>query len=141
MVIAGELALGSLVAFLTYVWILADPAVAIGWVVNALQRGHSSLVRLYELIELDSTLVVAHSEPTSEPARTLQVRNLRFKFPPLHASARTALAEQDAHNEEPFELFIDRLDLRTGMRLGYLLNFAEAMMKTGITRTVNSLPE
>jgi GxxExxY protein len=29
----------------------------------------------------------------------------------------------------------------TGMRLGYLLNFGEAMMKTGITRTVNGLPE
>ncbi len=29
----------------------------------------------------------------------------------------------------------------TGMRLGYLLNFGEALMKRGITRTVNSLPE
>ncbi len=29
----------------------------------------------------------------------------------------------------------------TGMRLGYLLNFGEAMMKTGIIRTVNGLPE
>jgi len=29
----------------------------------------------------------------------------------------------------------------TGMRLGYLLNFGEAMMKSGITRTVNGLPE
>jgi len=27
----------------------------------------------------------------------------------------------------------------TGMRLGYLLNFGEAMMKTGITRTVNGI--
>ena len=29
----------------------------------------------------------------------------------------------------------------TGMRLGYLLNFGEATMKHGITRTVNNLPE
>ena len=29
----------------------------------------------------------------------------------------------------------------TGMRLGYLLNFGEDMMKRGITRTVNGLPE
>jgi len=29
----------------------------------------------------------------------------------------------------------------TGKRLGYLLNFGEAMMKHGITRTVNGLPE
>ena len=29
----------------------------------------------------------------------------------------------------------------TGMKLGYLLNFGEAMMKCGITRTVNGLPE
>ncbi len=28
-----------------------------------------------------------------------------------------------------------------GMRLGFLLNFGEAMMKHGITRTVNGLPE
>jgi len=33
-------------------------------------------------------------------------------------------------------------DLRfTGMRLGYLLNFAEALMKDGMTRTVNRLIE
>ena len=29
----------------------------------------------------------------------------------------------------------------TGMKLGYLLNFGEAMMKRGITRTVNGLPD
>ena len=29
----------------------------------------------------------------------------------------------------------------TGMKLGYLLNFSEAMMKNGITRTVNRLIE
>ncbi len=29
----------------------------------------------------------------------------------------------------------------TGMRLGYLLNFGEALMKNGITRTVNRLIE
>jgi GxxExxY protein len=29
----------------------------------------------------------------------------------------------------------------TGMRLGYLLNFGEDMMKRGIARTVNGLPE
>ncbi len=29
----------------------------------------------------------------------------------------------------------------TGMRLGYLLNFSEALMKNGITRTVNQLTE
>ena len=29
----------------------------------------------------------------------------------------------------------------TGMKLGYLLNFGEAMMKHGITRIVNGLPE
>lgn len=29
----------------------------------------------------------------------------------------------------------------TGMRLGYLLNFAEALMKNGVVRTVNHLAE
>jgi len=29
----------------------------------------------------------------------------------------------------------------TGMKLGYLLNFGEALMKRGITRTVNGLAE
>ena len=29
----------------------------------------------------------------------------------------------------------------TGMKLGYLLNFGDALMKDGITRTVNGLPE
>jgi len=29
----------------------------------------------------------------------------------------------------------------TGMKLGYLLNFGEALMKNGITRTVNGFPD
>ncbi len=29
----------------------------------------------------------------------------------------------------------------TGMRLGFLLNFGEALMKNGITRTANGMPE
>jgi hypothetical protein len=29
----------------------------------------------------------------------------------------------------------------TGMKLGFLLNFGEAVMKNGITRTVNGLEE
>ena len=29
----------------------------------------------------------------------------------------------------------------TGLKLGYLLNFGEALMKDGITRTVNGLEE
>lgn len=43
---------------------------------------------------------------------------------------------QPAHNKQ-----IQTYLRLTGCRLGYLLNFGEALMKDGITRAVNNLPE
>ncbi len=67
-VIAGKLTLGGFVAFTTYLGMLTWPAIAIGWVLNMIQRGAASMGRIGEL--LDETAQIA-SPPT---ARAVEIR-------------------------------------------------------------------
>jgi len=49
-VIAGKLSLGELVAFTGYLSLLVWPLTALGWVINLLERGRASLMRIVELL-------------------------------------------------------------------------------------------
>jgi ATP-binding cassette subfamily B protein len=128
MVMRGELALGALVAFMTYVWILADPAIAIGWVMNALQRGYSALLRLFEVMDHAGLSRRGGAMPVPEPERApclpavvgcltqVQVRGLRFTYPQVQAAESDLQA--DAGPERTFILQVDELALEPGKRLG-----------------------
>ena len=50
-VMVGRISLGALVAFLAYLEILIWPAIAIGWVVNLIQRGLASLGRIGTVLD------------------------------------------------------------------------------------------
>jgi ATP-binding cassette subfamily B protein len=49
--LAGRITLGSFVMFNTYMGMLVWPMIAMGWVVNLMQRGTASLNRIRELLE------------------------------------------------------------------------------------------
>jgi ATP-binding cassette subfamily B multidrug efflux pump len=49
-VLAGRISMGSFVMFNTYMGILVWPMIALGWVVNLMQRGGASLNRLNEIL-------------------------------------------------------------------------------------------
>jgi len=97
-VLSGTMALGSFVAFITYVGILAEPFIAIGWVVNAMQRGMSALERIFEIIDEPLTELLPANDPETD-APLLKVKNLKFNYP-------------------GFALEIDHIELKAGQFLG-----------------------
>ena len=65
LVIHGELSLGALVAFETYLGFLMWPLMAFGWVLNVVQRGNASMSRLTELLD---------AQPAKTDTETLENR-------------------------------------------------------------------
>ena len=50
-VVHGRISLGNFVAFSTYTVMLTWPVIALGWVVNLVQRGRASVVRIREVLD------------------------------------------------------------------------------------------
>jgi ATP-binding cassette subfamily B protein len=57
LVVAGEITLGELVAFIAYLHILAWPIMALGWMISIYQRGKAALTRLGEIFDTQSDIV------------------------------------------------------------------------------------
>jgi ATP-binding cassette subfamily B protein len=55
-VLRGSISLGSFVMFLSYMGLLVWPMIALGWVVNLMQRGTASLERINELLHQEPDL-------------------------------------------------------------------------------------
>lgn len=82
MTIAGTITTGDFVAFISYLYLISWPMMALGWVADLFQRGVTSLARIQTLLhEKPSILPVA--EPLSVPIRdgAIQVEDLTFAFP------------------------------------------------------------
>jgi len=81
-VVAGQLSIGDLVAFLGYLHLLAWPTMALGWMLSVLQRGRASMQRLNELFAVAPAI-------TSPPGATapgqvrgeLAFRGVTFRYP------------------------------------------------------------
>lgn len=65
-VLAGEMTLGTFLMFNVYMGTLAWPMIALGWVVNLMQRGTASLERLQQLFE-ERPAIHAPARPTPVP--------------------------------------------------------------------------
>ena len=82
LVIEGRLTIGSFVAFISYLYMLIWPMMAIGWVANLVQRGMTSLRRIHHLLEQQP---VVDPGPTlllpAAPATTYTCRGLHFTYP------------------------------------------------------------
>jgi ATP-binding cassette subfamily B protein len=63
-VLQGRITMGSFVMFNTYMGILVWPMIALGWVVNLMQRGGASLHRLHEIL-LEQPTIAAPPHPVS----------------------------------------------------------------------------
>ena len=55
-VLAGRISVGSFVMFNTYMGMLVWPMIALGWVVNLMQRGSASLERINEILREQPTI-------------------------------------------------------------------------------------
>jgi ATP-binding cassette subfamily B protein len=103
MVIAKTMTLGSFFAFQAYLFKLAWPMMAIGWVLNLFQRSKASMIRCREILD---EAPAEHQAETSEriiPENSeLKVESLSYTFPD---------AENPALDDISFEL-------REGQTLG-----------------------
>lgn len=80
-VIAGELSLGEFIAFNGYLAMLIWPTVIMGWVLNLIQRGAASFLRLSHVLEARPSVVDPDS--AALPGRLLgaiELRGLRFGY-------------------------------------------------------------
>jgi ATP-binding cassette subfamily B protein len=83
-VMAGRMTVGELVAFNSYVMMLAWPMIAFGWVTNLVQRGRASWKRILEILEAepainDARVTRAHLQPT-DLTGAISIRGLTFAF-------------------------------------------------------------
>jgi len=81
LVILRQITLGDFVAFISYLYMLVWPMMAIGWVTNLVQRGTTSLRRIHELLSSTATLpdIPVVEERHLEPVFSL--RSLTFSYP------------------------------------------------------------
>jgi ATP-binding cassette, subfamily B, multidrug efflux pump len=79
----GQISLGALIAFYTFLGILVWPMIALGWVTNIFQRGAASIGRLNYILQAQPQIddraarVLAGTSPKGE----IEFRNLTFTYP------------------------------------------------------------
>ena len=79
----GQISLGALIAFYSFLGLLVWPMIALGWVTNIFQRGAASMGRLNYILRAqpqidDRNAAIASNTPV---AGEVEFRNLTFTFP------------------------------------------------------------
>lgn len=82
LVINNQIDLGQYVEFLLYLGLLTWPILAIGWVVNVLQRGIASLKRINKILDAEPDIKDSEDAVYVEGLKpTIEFRNLDFTYP------------------------------------------------------------
>lgn len=82
-VIQHQISVGDFVAFLTYMFMLTWPIIALGWVVNLIERGTASTVRVHELLTAKPAIDESHAKPELAGVRLegeIRFNNLSFAY-------------------------------------------------------------
>ncbi len=85
--LSGRITLGSFVMFNTYMGMLIWPMIAMGWVVNLMQRGTASLKRVNELLAAKSG-IAAPPRPAAIPhplRGEIEFRDVELRYPAVLA--------------------------------------------------------
>ncbi len=79
----GQISLGALIAFYSYLGLLVWPMIALGWVTNIFQRGAASMGRLNYILRAQPQIDDRHAAvaPNAPIAGEVEFRNLTFTFP------------------------------------------------------------
>jgi len=80
-VLEGTISLGSMVAFVSYLTMLVWPMMALGWIVNILQRGSASMNRLDEIFAQQPDIVSPQRATKVPEVKDLEFRRLNFAYP------------------------------------------------------------
>jgi ATP-binding cassette subfamily B multidrug efflux pump len=79
----GQISLGALISFYTYLGLLVWPMIALGWVTNIFQRGAASMGRLNYILRAQPQIDDrgARIPPGTSPKGEIEFRNLTFTYP------------------------------------------------------------
>jgi len=82
-VLTGQMSLGSLITFNTYLGFLVWPMIALGWVTNIFQRGAASMGRLNYILTAKPQIDDRHAKIPrgSQIAGEIEFRDLTFTYP------------------------------------------------------------
>ena len=87
-VLSGRISVGAFVAFNTYMLMLTWPVIALGWVINIVQRGTASMTRIHEILVAEPTIFdAADAGDSTEIRGEIEFRNLSF----AHAEGQPAV--------------------------------------------------
>src|ERR1700691_71242 len=91
-VLNGRISLGSFVMFNTYMGILVWPMIALGWVVNLMQRGGASLARINQIFAEKPTIAApALPVPMAGVRGEIEFRNVSVAYPSGRALENASL--------------------------------------------------
>nr|WP_320009814.1 ABC transporter transmembrane domain-containing protein [uncultured Desulfobulbus sp.] len=81
LVIQGEITIGSFVAFVSYLYMLIWPMMAVGWVANLFQRGITSLRRINRVLSQKPMVASPPFQPLPEKKQvSYNCKNLSFQY-------------------------------------------------------------
>ncbi|MEA2061934.1 MAG: ABC transporter ATP-binding protein [Thermodesulfobacteriota bacterium] len=89
LVIRDLLSPGELVAFIQYMWLLAWPVIAVGWMINLVERGLSSLKRIEKVVETEPE--VKHNpkaSPVDTPLENIDFHDIVFSYDSVSSNNR-----------------------------------------------------
>jgi ATP-binding cassette subfamily B protein len=79
--IYGYISLGDFVAFNMYLGSLVWPMMAVGWVINNIQRGFASLERIEKVLQEEPEIVDKKTEEVHSLAGDIVIKGLTFTYP------------------------------------------------------------
>ncbi len=89
--LAHRISLGSFVLFNTYMGMLIWPMIALGWVVNLMQRGTASWSRIMELIDEKPTIQRRGTSQCDEVKGEIRFNDVELKYPAGYALKNISL--------------------------------------------------
>ena len=81
LIITGQISLGQFIAFTQYLGLLVWPMIAIGWVINIIQRGRASYKRLNWIVEQVSEVQEPVTPEKADLSKQIEIRDLSFSYP------------------------------------------------------------
>jgi ATP-binding cassette subfamily B protein len=94
-VISGQITLGTFVMFSTYMAMLIWPMIALGWVVNLVQRGLASLSRMRQVLEERPSIAAPAAARRVPSGGDIQLRNVSVIFRGIRALDGVSLMVRD----------------------------------------------
>ncbi|MBW2471298.1 MAG: ABC transporter ATP-binding protein, partial [Deltaproteobacteria bacterium] len=79
--IQGSITIGDFVAFISYLFMLTWPMMALGWVTNLFQRGVTSLQRIQNVLD-EQPVITSPSQPVpiAKKINSIAIKNLTFTY-------------------------------------------------------------